>query len=66
MSVLVRILLRYGAGILIAKGVLAPDIGTELAADPDITQAVQVGLGLVLGAISEGWYWLARKLGWNT
>lgn len=66
MDVLVRILLRYGAGVLIAKGILAPDLGMEFATDPDVIQLAQVGLGLLLGAVSEAWYWLARKLGWRT
>lgn len=66
MDVLARIGLRYGAGVLVAKGFLAPDLGNQLAIDPDVFQFVTISLGLVLGAVSEAWYWLAKKLGWNT
>jgi len=63
-AVLVRIGLRYGAGILIAKGLLAPEAGMSLAQDPDIAMALQIAAGVVAGAVSELWYFLARKLGW--
>ncbi|OCO98933.1 MULTISPECIES: hypothetical protein [unclassified Ensifer] len=63
-AVVVRILLRYGAGLLVAKGVLAPAAGPALAEDPDIQMLLQVGAGLVAGVVCEGWYLLARRLGW--
>lgn len=66
MDVIARILLRYGAGFLVAKGLLFPDMGDALQRDPEILAALQVGLGLALAAASEGWYWLAKKLGWRT
>lgn len=59
-AVIVRIALRYGAGALIAKGLLDPGTGDTLMNDPDI----QIIAGACLGAISEGWYFIARKLGW--
>jgi hypothetical protein len=64
-AVLVRILLRYGAGILIAKGLLAPEVGVEIARDPDVAMALQVIAGLLVGALSEGWYVLAKRFGWR-
>ncbi|HEV7321596.1 MAG TPA: hypothetical protein VGO04_23585 [Ensifer sp.] len=63
-AVVVRILLRYGAGLLVAKGMLAPEAGPALAEDPDLQMLLQVGAGLVAGAACEGWYLLARRLGW--
>lgn len=66
MDVAIRIGLRYLAGFLVAKGFLMPDLGDALQKDPEILAAVQVAAGLAVGAISEGWYWLAKKLGWNT
>lgn len=66
MDVLARIVLRYGAGFLVAKGVFLPEWGNALAADPEILAWTQIGLGVVAAGAVEAWYWLARKLGWNT
>lgn len=66
MDVVARILLRYGAGFLVAKGLLFPDMGAALEKDPEMLAWVQIGLGVALGAASEAWYWLAKRLGWKT
>lgn len=66
LAVTARLLLRYGAGFLIAKGLLAPEAGPELANDVDLQAMIQVGLGLAMTAAAEGWYALARRLGWAT
>jgi hypothetical protein len=63
-AVVIRIVLRYGAGLLVAKGLLAPEIGPALADDPDIQMVLEVGVGLVAGVLSETWYGLARRFGW--
>ncbi len=60
-SVLIRIGLRYGAAFLVARGFLSADDGATLATDPD----VQMVIGTALGALAEGWYFLARKFGWS-
>lgn len=60
-----RIILRYVAGILIAKGWLDSGFGQQLATDPDVLSLVQIGVGFAAAAASEGWYWLARKFGWS-
>ncbi|MER9079970.1 hypothetical protein [Mesorhizobium sp. M0895] len=65
-GVIIRILLRYAAGALVAKGLLAPEDGASLAIDPDVTQLLQVGAGFAISAATEGWYWIARKFGWST
>jgi len=62
-SVIARIALRYLSGALVIKGLL-PE-GTDLTSDADVLNIVEVGLGLAIGAATEGWYWLARKLGWQ-
>lgn len=66
MGAIVRILLRYVAGALIAKGWLSPDLGNTIVADPEIEMAVQIGLGLVIGAATEAAYALAKRFGWRT
>lgn len=63
-AVLVRIALRYGAGILVAKGILAPEAGADLATDPDVLQVAQIGAGLIAGAMAEMWFFFAKRLGW--
>lgn len=66
MGVLVRIFLRWLAGILVAKGVFDSEAGNMLATDPEVARALEIGLGLAIGALAEGWYMLARRCGWRT
>ena len=61
-----RILLRYGAGVLIARGLLPDEFGHDLVNDPDVQNVVSTALGLGLAGVSEGWYWLAKRFGWTT
>jgi hypothetical protein len=60
-AVIARIALRYAAAALVTRGLLSPDDGNTLMNDPDVLML----LGAGLGAISEGWYWLAHKFGWS-
>lgn len=64
MSVFIRILLRYGAGFLIARGFLGENDGNMLAADPEVAAALELAAGTALGVVSEVWYMIARRLGW--
>lgn len=64
MSVFIRILLRWVAGFLIAKGIFAPDDAQIFTADPEIERLLVTGLGSLAGAVAEGWYALARRWGW--
>lgn len=64
-AVIVRIALRYLAGILVARGLLSADDGGTFSADPDIQMLVETGAGLAIGAATEGWYWMAHKFGWS-
>jgi len=61
---LIRISLRFLSGFLIAKGWMAPEIGVDLANDPDVQQVAQVAAGIAAGVIAECWYFFARRLGW--
>ena len=58
---IVRILLRWLGGFLIAKGLA---IDPREFADPDLVGAVCYAGAAICGAISEGWWLLARKCGW--
>ena len=58
--VLSRIIARYGSGALVAYGIIPHEAGAELAMDPEVALIV----GAVLGAAAEGFYVLARRLGW--
>lgn len=60
-----RILLRYGAGALVAVGLIDPDMGGTLAGDEDVLALLQIGIGSVAGAATEIWYWAAQKYGWS-
>jgi hypothetical protein len=60
-AVIARILLRYVAGALIAAGYLDTTMGSSIANDPDLLILV----GTVIGAVTEGAYYLAHKLGWS-
>lgn len=63
---LTRIILRWVAGILVAKGFFAPEDGLWLQADPDVAMVGQMALGAAVGALAEVWYWIARRAGWRT
>lgn len=61
MAPFIRIALRYGVG-----GVIGYEIGSRLAADPDIVMAGTVIATALVGVATEGAYFLARRLGWRT
>ncbi len=62
----VRIALRYGVGALVAHGILSGSLGNIISTDPDVAMLAEVIVGGLLGAISEGYYALAKKYGWPT
>jgi hypothetical protein len=57
--------LRYLAGFLVTKGLIAPDLGDMITHDPDVAAGLQVVAGGAVAAIAEGWYFLAHKFGWS-
>lgn len=64
-----RILLRVIAGILI--GYMVPQhVVNELLSSPDVetilTAIVDASLGLIIWAVTELFYALAKRLGWKT
>lgn len=64
--VIVRNVLRYLSGALVAKGLIGADTGTALAVDPVIIEAVTVAAGVMLGSVTEAIYAMAKKMGWPT
>lgn len=60
-----RILARYLAGALVAKGVIDAGSGAFFATDADVVGIVQIVLGGAVSLVTEGFYYLARKLGWS-
>lgn len=64
--VIVRIVLRYLSGALVAWGFVAPDTGPEVIADADLQTLLTVVVGLALGLLSEVWYRRARETGGPT
>ena len=56
----VRIMLRYVAGFLIAKGIASK----ATLADPDLAVGLCYGAAAILSLISEVWYRMARKKDW--
>jgi hypothetical protein len=65
-AVVARIILRYAAATLVAYGVLTSDLGEMLGGDEDAAAAVEIALGAVLGMVTEGWYYVAKRYGWST
>lgn len=63
---LARVILRYVAGALLGAGVSVGAAGYVLADDPDLVMLVSIGLSFLIGAASEGFYYLAKKYGWRT
>lgn len=52
-----RIILRYLSAALVTYGLLSPDMGAQIAADPDLVALI----GLIVGVAVEGGYthWLS-------
>lgn len=56
----IRIALRYIAGYLVLKGLIPADLAEMIVNDPEIAAAI----GLIIAALVETAYALARRLGW--
>lgn len=58
---IVRIALRYGVG-----GIIGFQVGSQLAVDPDVIAVTTAAAAMIVGALTEGFYWLAKRMGWRT
>lgn len=65
MSVFIRILLRYVAAFLVAKGFLSPEAGNLIATDPDFSIALEILVGCGVAVAVELWYVIAVRMGWK-
>lgn len=61
-----RILLRVLVGILVGKAWFSPEDANALTSDPEIAAMIEAGLAAAIWAATEGWYWLAKRMGWQT
>lgn len=59
-AVIIRIVLRYLSGALIAAGWLAPEY--DLSLDPELISMIGVGIA----AATEAAYAYAKRRGWTT
>ena len=62
-SPVIRIILRYAAGVIIAKGWLLPEDAYGLLDDPATAEIVTMAAGFTIMVGTEVWYWLAKKWG---
>jgi hypothetical protein len=61
-AVFARIFARYASGALVSYGVVSPEMGAEMAMDPDVALV----LGAIIGAATEAVYAWAKKKGLAT
>lgn len=64
--VIVRIVLRYLSGALIAWGLVTPETGAVIVADPDLQALLLAGVGGGVAALTELAYGRARANGGPT
>ncbi len=65
-GVFARILLRYLAAALVARGLVSADLGSQIAGDADVLSVTMTLVGAAVAIAVEGWYWLAKRFGWQT
>lgn len=66
MAPIIRIILRYMTFPLIYFGLINENEAMDLIADPEIAQWVSLAAGIVMPFLTEGWYWIATRMGWRT
>lgn len=66
LSPILRIVLRYLAGFLVAKGLLSAEFGMDLANDADVLALMEIAAGAIIAGATEAFYFVAKKMGWRT
>ena len=64
--VIVRIVLRYLSGALVAWGLVSPETGAVIVSDPDLQAVLLVAIGGAIGGLAEWFYRHARRSGGAT
>jgi hypothetical protein len=65
MAPFIRIGLRYLGGYLAARGWLAQG-DSGMFDDPELVAAISYAGAALCALAGEGWYWLAKRMGWAT
>lgn len=65
MAPVIRILLRYFVGMLLAHGYISDNEYELIVNDHELAISIEIVLGLIIASLVEGVYLLARKLGWK-
>jgi hypothetical protein len=65
MAPLIRIALRYLTFPLLWLGWILPAEQQDIIADPELVSWISTGLGILAPIVAEGWWWMARKFGWD-
>lgn len=66
MGAFIRIVMRYGIGILLAHGYITDHDYNFIINDPDLVVSVEIIIGFILACLTETAYLLAKRLGWRT
>ena len=61
-AVISRIVARYLSGALASYGIVSPEVGAEIAMDPDVALV----LGAIIAAVTEGVYAWVKQRGYAT
>ena len=64
MAPFIRIFLRYATFPLLYYGLINENEASDLIADPEIAQWISLAAGFVAPILAEGWYAVARRMGW--
>ena len=69
MAPYIRIILRYLAGFLVAKGITDAATAELIATDPSLLDGLLSAASAIWGAlvasVAELWYRMAKKFGWD-
>lgn len=63
MTPIIRIGMRYLGVYLAARGFTEAQ---TLTGDPELIALAESGVGALILAATEGWYFLAKRFGWKT
>lgn len=64
MGPFVRIFLRYLSGVLVAKGLFGAE-DAQVLQDPELEASIATWLGLLMSGVTEYYYALAKRFGWD-